>query len=210
VSETDMREGAHPERAGAWSRGRFLRVALGGGAVVSGGIALGAARDDTAPRAATARARDEEVLNLFLTLEYVQQAFYEQAIRSGRLRGRLLEYARTVAGQEQQHAAMLRKRLGSRADARPRSDAGDATSSPEEFQATAVELEEAVVAAFVGQGANLSKKTIVPVTTLISVEARQAGWIRDLAGVSPAPRAADPGRKPDDVLDELRKKGLLA
>ena len=196
-----------PDHAGSWSRGRFLRAALGGGAA---GIAFGAMRDDTAPRAATAPARDADVLNLFLTLEYVQQAFYEQAVRSGRLRGRLLQYARTVAGQEAQHVAMLRDRLGRRADARPSSNAGDATSSPDEFQIAAVELEEAVLAAYVGQGANLSKKTIVPVTTLVSVEARQAGWIRDLAGVSPAPRAADPARKPDDVLDELRAKGLLA
>jgi Ferritin-like domain len=209
VSETTDLTHA-PDHAGSWTRGRFLRAALGGGAVVSGGIAFGSLRDDTAPGAATAPAHDAEVLNLFLTLEYVQQAFYEQAVRSGRLGGRLLEYARTVAGQEAQHVAMLRERLGSRADARPKSNAGDATSSPEEFQTAAVDLEEAVLAAFVGQGANLSKSTIVPVTTLISVEARQAGWIRDLAGVLPAPRAADPARKPDDVLDELRKKGLLA
>jgi hypothetical protein len=205
-----MREEARPQPPGAWSRRRFVRAALGGGAVVTGGFALGATRDDTAPRAATSVARDAEVLNLFLTLEYVQQAFYEQAVRSGRLSGRLLEYARTVAGQEAQHVAMLRERLGGRADAPPGSNAGDATSSPEEFQAAAVDLEEAVIAAFVGQGANLSAKAIVPVTTLVSVEARQAAWIRDLAGVSPAPRAADPGREPDAVLDELRQKGLLA
>ena len=29
-----------PDHAGSWTRGRFLRAALGGGAVVSGGIAL--------------------------------------------------------------------------------------------------------------------------------------------------------------------------
>jgi len=206
VSETTN----SPAHAGSGSRRQFLRAALSGGAVMSGGVAFGALRDDAAPRAASASARDAEVLNLFLTLEYVQQAFYEQAVRSGRLRGGLLEYARIVAGQEAQHVAMLRERLGSRADPRPRSNTGDATFSPEEFRAAAVDLEEAVLAAFVGQGANLSKTEIAPVATLVSVEARQAGWIRDLAGVSPAPHAADRARTPDDVLDELRKKGLLA
>ena len=44
---------------------------------------------------------------------------------------------------------------------------------------------------------------------IVSVEARQAAWIRDLAGVDPAPRAADPPRDAQDVLDGLRAEGLL-
>jgi hypothetical protein len=205
-----MRDGARREDAGSWSRAGFLRAALAGGAVVSGGAALGAGRRDAGARAAAPPHRDAEVLNLFLTLEYVQQAFYEQAVRAGGLEGPLREFAATVAGQEAQHAAMLRERLGRRANPRPKSGAGEAVRSPEAFRSTAVDLEEAVIAAYVGEGANLSRATIVPVTTLISVEARQAAWIRDLAGVSPAPRAADPARKPGAVLDELRAKGLLA
>ena len=46
--------------------------------------------------------------------------------------------------------------------------------------------------------------------TLIPVEARQVAWLRDLAGVSPAPRAADPARNADAVLQELRDKGYIA
>jgi len=191
------------------SRGGFLRAALGGGIAAAGGAAIGARRDDGASRAAEA-GRDTEVLNLFLTLEYVQQAFYEQAVRSGRLRGPLLEFARTVGEQESQHVAMLRDRLGSKAGARPKSDPGDALRTPESFRSAAVDLEEATIAAYVGQGANLSNRSIVEATTLVSVEARQVAWIRDLARMSPAPRAADPGRQPQSVLDELRTKGLLA
>jgi hypothetical protein len=44
---------------------------------------------------------------------------------------------------------------------------------------------------------------------IVAVEARHAAWIRDLAGEDPAPRAADPGRTADDVLSELRRKGLV-
>jgi hypothetical protein len=61
-----------------------------------------------------------------------------------------------------------------------------------------------------GQGANLTADTVGAVATLVSVEARQVAWLRDLAGVSPAPRAADPGRTPDDVLADLRKLGLIS
>src|SRR3954447_15438825 len=126
-----MREGARPEDAGAWSRAGFLRAALAGGAVVSGGAALGAGRRDAGAQASAPPHRDAEVLNLFLTLEYVQQAFYEQAVRSGRLSGPLREYASTVAGQEAEHAALLRKRLGRRANPRPKSSPADAVRSPE-------------------------------------------------------------------------------
>jgi hypothetical protein len=204
-----MDDGAFPDVGGSWSRARFLRAAVAGGAVVTGGAALGAARRGAAPLAATAKARDIEILNLFLTLEYVQHTFYVRALGSGVLRGQLLDYARAVAGQEGEHIAMLRERLGGRAGPQPKSNF-EASESPEAFRAAAVDLEEAVLAVFVGQGANLSKAAVVPVTTLVSVEARQAAWVRDLAGVSPAPRAADPARNPDAVLGELRSKGLLA
>src|SRR3954464_2298063 len=205
-----MREGARPDGGAAWSRARFLRTAFAGGAVISGGAALGAGRRHAGAEASAAPHRDTEVLNLFLTLEYVQQAFYEQAVRSGRLTGPLREFASTVARQEAEHVALLRKRLGRRANPRPKSEVGEAVRSPEAFRSAAVDLEEAVLAAYVGEGANLSHGTTVPVTTPGWVEARQAAWIRDLAGVSPAPRAADPARKPGDVLDDLRAKGLLA
>jgi hypothetical protein len=47
------------------------------------------------------------------------------------------------------------------------------------------------------------------VATLVSVEARQAAWIRDIAHSSPAPRAADPARRADAILADLRERGFL-
>jgi len=193
----------------AMSRKRFLRAAVAGGAVVTGGAALGAAGRGAAPLAATAKNRDVEILNLFLKLEYAQHAFYLRALADGALRGEQLEYARAAVGQEAEHISMLRGRLGRRAAPKPKSNV-QAIESPEAFQSAAVDLEEAVLAVYVGQGANLTKAAVVPVTTLVSVEARQAAWIRDIAGVSPAPRAADRARSADAVLGELRSKGLLA
>jgi hypothetical protein len=51
---------------------------------------------------------------------------------------------------------------------------------------------------------------VAAISPLVSVEARQVAWVRDIAGVLPAPQAADPARKPDDVLADLRKRGLIA
>jgi hypothetical protein len=50
---------------------------------------------------------------------------------------------------------------------------------------------------------------MVTVATLMSVEARQGAWLRDLKGISPAPRAADPPRRAEDVISELREKGYI-
>jgi hypothetical protein len=44
---------------------------------------------------------------------------------------------------------------------------------------------------------------------IVAVEARHAAWILDIAGSNPAPRTADPARSADDILSDLRHKGLL-
>jgi hypothetical protein len=51
---------------------------------------------------------------------------------------------------------------------------------------------------------------VAAIAPLVSVEARQVAWIRDLDGVSPAPNAADPGRRGGAVLSDLRARGLIA
>jgi hypothetical protein len=192
-----------------WTRAGVLRAALGGGAVVAGGAAIGARPGSGASLASPSKDTDGEILGLFLLLERLQEDFYRSAVDSGRLDGELRAFAQTVLRQEEAHAAFLVDRLGERAGDRPRSDFGDALRSPETFRSAAVELEEAAVAAYVGQGANLTAGVIAPVAALVSVEARQAAWIRDLASENPAPNAADPARKPDQVLGDLRAKGYL-
>ena len=84
----------------------------------------------------------------------------------------------------------------------------EAITWPEAFRRRAIEIEEAVIAAYIGQGANLTRRSIAAITPMVSVEARQVAWLRDLAGVSAAPRAADPARSVQDVVAELRQKGV--
>jgi hypothetical protein len=160
--------------------------------------------------AARSAEADAEILNFFLLLEYVQQGFYSAAVETGRLEGDLLEFAQTVGRQEAEHVTFLTDRLGGRARQRPSLSFTDAVATPERFRSAAIDLEEAALAGYVGQGANLSRDAVTSVATLVSVEARQAAWVRDLAGVSPAPRAADPARPADRVVDDLRKRGYIA
>jgi hypothetical protein len=183
------------------------RGALAAVAAVAGGVVLGR-RGDGASLAA-GDGDDDAVLNLFLTLERVQQAFYRAAVGSGGLSGEPLELAKAVEAQEAAHVAKLEQLLGSRAGAAPKSDFGDATSSAN-FLGNAVTLEEAAIGVYVGQAGNLSRSATATVATLVSVEARQVAWLRDIAGMLPAPHAADPARPAQDVLGDLRKRGWLA
>ena len=194
------------EPATGFTRGRLLLA----GAAAAAAVATGARRGDGTGLAAASTASDAEILNFFLALEYAQAAFYRQAVESERLDGELLTLATAFARQEEEHAAALADHLGGRARPRPRPVELDALlTSPEVFRRTAIDLEEAVIAGYVGQAGHLSRPVLGDVARMISVEARQVAWLRDLAGVSPAPRAADPARAADEVLDDLRGKGLL-
>jgi hypothetical protein len=192
-----------------WTRGRLLRTLIGGGAIVAGGAAIGTRTDSGTSLAAQSTDTDAKILNFFLLLEHVQEGFYREAVETGRLTGDLLEYATTVGEQESEHVAFLADWLGSRARPRPKLSFQDRLATSERFRDTAIDLEEAALAGYIGQGANLTRDTITSVATLVSVEARQAAWVRDLAGVSPAPRAADPARDADRVVEDLRKGGYI-
>jgi hypothetical protein len=70
-------------------------------------------------------------------------------------------------------------------------------------------LENTGVAAYNGQAANLTKKALAAAAEIVSVEGRHAAWISDLAGVDPAPRAADPGASATAVASIIRRTGFL-
>jgi Ferritin-like domain len=197
-----------PRRAG-WTRAGLFRAAVAGGAVAAGGAVMAAGGDDDMLLAAPSKRGDADILNLFLLLEHVQDAFYRAALQTDRLDGDLLTFARTVGDQEHEHVAFLQRKLGQRAGQPPRSDFGDKLAGNERFRDAAIELEEAAIAAYIGQAVNLTRATLASVATLVSVEARQAAWIRDLAAISPAPRAADPARSPQAILADLRAQGFI-
>lgn len=192
-----------------WTRASMLRAALGGSAVIAGGAATASWMGGDSPAAAPSASTDVEILNLFLLLEQIQEEFYRETVRRDELDGPLRAFARTVGAQDSKHVALLTDRLGGRARGGPRPDFGDATSDPERFQEAAIKLEESTITAFISQGANLTRDALSAVVPLVSVEARQAAWVRDLAGVSPAPRAADPPRDSAEILDELREEGFI-
>jgi hypothetical protein len=164
------------------------------------------------PRVALSRpspAQDARVLNLLLQLEYVQEAFYREAVRAGALRGELATFARTVGKHEEEHVSFIRGVLGAHARRAPQVNFGTATRDPKSFVRAAIALEDLGVAAFNGQATNVTRKTFAAAAKIVSVEARHAAWIRDVGGKLPAITPTDPAISAARMSQRLRATGFV-
>jgi hypothetical protein len=188
------------------SRAGFLRRVglLAGSALAGGALAAGL---PAAARSASI-GRDVQILNYVLRLEALKAAFYSEAASRGGLSGELHQLAEVLARQERVHVSFLRNRLGGVAEPERMYDFGDAVTDEARFSQTAYKLEEAAVAAYIGEGPNLSSSLMVPFAQMCSVEARHAAWIADVLQKDPAPRPADRASAPADVLALLRATGF--
>jgi rubrerythrin len=194
----------------ASSRAEVLRhaVLLGGTALTAGGLVAALAEGG---RLRTSTARDVQILNYVLRLERLKAAFYSEAAGGGALTGELQQLVETLARHERAHVSFLRNHLRGKAEGgEPTYDFGEATRDPKTFAATAAKLEETAVAAYIGQGANLSRSLMVPFAQVCSVEARHAAWIADVLDRAPAPRAADEAKAPKQILSIIDGMGFEA
>lgn len=183
------------------------RGLLAGGTVAVGGVVIGGL-----PKLVTAApspSQDAKILNFALTLEYLEAEFYTQAVAGGALSGELLKFAKVVKAHEVAHVAFLKSALGSKAVAKPTFDFKGTTGDPAKFQATAIVLEDTGVAAYNGQGANVTKKVLAAAASIVSVEARHAAWIRDIAGKNPAPAAFDAAKTDAQILSAVKATGFI-
>ena len=192
----------------ASTRRRLIgKGAVGAAAFAAAGGILG--RRATAAPATPSRALDRKIFNFALLLEYLQAAFYTDGVDRGALRGEVREFAEVVAEHERAHVDFLERALGPNARKKPTFDFGSATASQQRFIETAILLENTGVAAYNGQAANLTKKSLAAAAEIVSVEGRHAAWISSIAGRDPAPRAADPGATADEVAATLRATGFV-
>jgi hypothetical protein len=190
---------------------RKALVAGGAGAAAAalGGIV---AAGTPSARSAPSGSQDAEVLAFLLGVEHIESAFYAAASRSRALTGELAEYLATVREHERRHVAFLEQALGSAAPAARAFtvDVAAVVTDPRRFVRTAAALEDAVVAAYNGQAANLTPATLAKAVTIVSVEARHAAWIRDIGGLPPAESTTDVPLDTDGVRAALRRAGLLS
>jgi Ferritin-like domain len=203
----DQRRSAHVAE-GAASRDEVIKKGIGAGAAVLGGGALLAGL----PRLATSAPSpqmDVRVLNFILVIEEMQAGFYAEALRRGRLKGELRRFARIVGEHERAHVRFIRSVLKGKARRRPRLDFGSATAAEDEFTAAAITLEDTAVAAYNGQAGNLTPGALGAAARIVSVEARHAAWIRDIAGKPPAAEPTDAAKSERQVRAALEATGFL-
>jgi hypothetical protein len=195
----------------------FLRKAGVGGATILGGSAFLGALPKLA-NAATIPAGDIAILNFALTLEYLEAAFYTQAVSGGQLTGETKRFATVVGQHERAHVAFLKKVLGSNAVAEPKFDFKDTTTNQSKFQATAQTLEDTGVHAYLGQVGNIQTKAVLAgAGRILPVEARHAAWIRDLRfhggttpSTTPAPAALEDNFfTKAQILAAVKKTGFI-
>ena len=211
------------DAAGA-TRADFLKKGgLAGAGFVAGGVLfqglVSPAEAQISTRRKSAR-NDVRILNYALTLEYLEAEFYKQANASGALTdAAVVRFATVTAEHEAEHVAALREALGSSAVRKPSFDFKDTVTNQDKFKATAQVLEDTGVAAYAGQGPNISQRGVVKVALSIhSVEARHAAWIRYINGGAnaqtavsdlPAPRTFDPARSERATLEAVGDTGFI-
>ena len=190
------------------TRAAFLRKAgLGAGAVIGGSAFLGAMPAMASSKVA---ASDVAILNFALTLEYLEAAFYAEAVSKGRFSGKVGKFASIVAKHEAAHVAFLKSALGSAAVKKPVFNFKGTTTNKAKFLATAQVLEDTGVAAYLGQAGNIkSPKILGAAASVLAIEARHAGWVRDLNNVSGAPSAFQGSKTKAQILAAVKCTGFI-
>jgi hypothetical protein len=201
--------------AGTTRGGLFRRAG-----VAAGGLGIAAALvpsffgGTAGAREGGSKAQDVKILNFALTLEYLEAAFYAEAVGRGIYTGTVGTFASTVASHEATHVATLKSVLGSKAVASPKFDFKGTTRQWKTFLRTSKVLEDTGVAAYQGQAPRIHQNAVLgPAAAILAVEARHAAWVRDLLGagktVKPAPAAFSTPHSMEAILAAVKKTGFI-
>lgn len=191
-----------PEVLGMTRSAFILRGALAAGAVYGAGsigpfVSHALAQDPGA-------SPDLEILNFALTLEYLETAFYDEALRL-RLSSETRALARTFGTHEREHVEALLDTIDQLG--------GEPVKAPEvafpmkteaAFLKLAQTLEETGVSAYNGAAVRIeSPEVLAAAGQIVQVEARHAAAIRTARGQVPAPRPFDESLEMAEVLEAV-------
>jgi hypothetical protein len=129
---------------------------------------------------------DIDVLNYALTLEYLEAAFYAQALKANLVSGTELDYVTSIGKDEQAHVDALTatiKQLGGTPVAAPAVAFGNAFADRTSFLTTSVTFENVGVGAYLGAAGFIKDKAILQAAAgIFGVEARHAAIVANLLG----------------------------
>ena len=182
----------------------FRKAAIGGGAVLTSGAIMGMLPELAAAR--PSKKQDLKILNYALTLEFLEAAFYKEAIASGALSGQVLEFAKIVNSDEQTHVTALRKTikaLGGTPVKSPKFDFQGTNRDQAKFLETAFVLENTGVRAYLGQATRILQKPILAAAAaIVTVEARHSGAVAVLLNQAPFEPSGAKSISPSGAFDK--------
>jgi Ferritin-like domain len=203
MSDTKL---AAPELATVEVRGISREAFITRGAIAAGSV-YGLSTVGPFVRQAIAQegGGDVEIVNFALTLEFLEAAFYDQALKqvSG-LSGDVKELATTLRDNENEHVAALTatvKQLGGKPVAKPGVDFGNAFAGEASFLKTSQTFEDLGVSAYNGAAPDIkSKEVLAAAGGIVQVEARHAAAIRLARAQDITPGAFDEALTMKQVL----------
>jgi rubrerythrin len=198
---------ASPELAAVEVHGMSRSSFIARGALATGGLyGAGAVTGFVRSAFAQGGGGDVEILNFALTLEYLEAAFYEEALAKAGLSGDAKKFAQEFGDHEKQHVDAL---TGAIEKAGGKPVRAPAVQFPLKDEASFIKLaqtfEDTGVSAYNGAAPMISNKEVLAAAgSIVQVEARHAAAIRNLAGEDASPSAFDETLSADEVMKAVK------
>ena len=186
---------ATPGLDGVQVRGMTRSAFLLRGALAAGGLyGAGAVAPFVGRAFGAGGGGDIAILNFALTLEHVESDFYKKAVAVKGLPPELASVLHQISGHEDAHVQQLTQtiqQLGATPSPAPKTSF-PALRGAAAVLRIAVALEDAGVGAYNGAAPRIQSPALLAAAgSIVHVEGRHAGALRELAGKFPAPGAFD-------------------
>jgi hypothetical protein len=170
------------------TRSHALRAALGGGEAVGIGGLVGRWTRPAVTAGQDPGSHDVEILNFALTLEYLEAAFYDEALSKAGLSGDVKKMAQEFGDHEKQHVDALTGAI-KKAGGKPVKAPGVQfpLSDEKSFIKLAVTFEDTGVSAYNGAAPMISNKDVLAAAGSIAIKLTR---ISRASGVEPISTAA--------------------
>jgi rubrerythrin len=197
---------AHPELAAVEVHGMSRSSFIARGALATGSLYGAGAVGSFVTQAFAQGGSDVDILNFALTLEYLEAAFYDEALSKAGLSGETKKLAQEIGDHEKQHVDALTgaiKKAGGKPVKAPM--VAFPLTDQSSFLKLAQTFEDTGVSAYDGAAPMIkSPDTLAAAGSIAQIEARHAAAIRLLRGQNTTRGAFEPTLKKAQVLKAVK------